>query len=219
MGAAELREEKGPDEQIVERVMAGDTPLFEVLMRRYNQRLFRAARAILKDDADAEDVVQEAYVRAFAHLRDFERRASFATWLTKITIYEALARARKRGRFETMDTDDETEVAATSTADPERAASQRQLAAVVEEAIDRLPVAFRAVLLLRTVEGLSVAETAASLGIAEETVRTRLHRARAALRDCLQERTAEALPQVHPFDGARCDRIVAAVLARLCSRA
>jgi RNA polymerase sigma-70 factor (ECF subfamily) len=207
------------DEQVIERVRAGDTQLFEVLMRRYNQRLFRAARAIVKNDVEAEDVIQEAYVRAFAHLGSFEGRARLSTWLTKIVIHEAAARLRLRRRFESMDDGDgpseESIDESGPSADPERAASSRELAAVIVEAIDRLPSAFRAVFMLRAVEEMSGAETAECLEIPEETVKTRLHRARALLQRELEQRTDASLVEVHRFLAERCDRVVRQVLARL----
>src|SRR6185437_12259148 len=162
MRSIEIRETAHPvtspeavsDAQVVARVRAGETALFEVIMRRYNQRLFRAARAILRDDLEAEDVVQEAYVRAYSHLDDFAGRASFSTWLTKILVYEAFARLRRRKRFEPMDPQDSLDAmplgdVRAEGGSPERAASSRELAGIVEAAIDTLPEDFRIVFMLR----------------------------------------------------------------------
>lgn len=206
------------DEQVVAQVLDGHTALFEVLMRRHNERLYRAARAILRNDREAEDVMQQAYVNAYAHLRQFDGRAAFATWLTRIAVHEALARLRRRSRFESLDSSADSEVPSmpsTSTADPERQAMARELAALVEYAIDRLPDGAREVFVLREVQGLNTAETAASLGISEESVKTRLSRAKAALRRDLFERAGLASPVAFPFHQARCDRIVATVLTRI----
>jgi RNA polymerase sigma-70 factor (ECF subfamily) len=208
-----------PDEQVVSQVLAGQTALFEVLMRRYNERLYRAARAILRDDREAEDVMQQAYVNAYSHLRQFDRRSSFATWLTRIAVHEALARARRRGRYTDLDVDTlspmEFPMRMTSTPDPERQAFARELGALLECAIDRLPDGSREVFMLRQVEGMSTAEVAEALGLSEDVVKTRLSRARATLRRDLYERTGLATPETFRFLRPRCDRVVAAVLARI----
>jgi RNA polymerase sigma-70 factor (ECF subfamily) len=206
------------DEQVVERVLHGETALFEILMRRHNQRLYRAARAIVRDDGEAEDVIQEAYVRAFAHLDQFAGRAAFSTWLTRIAVHEALARVRRRGRFvalEDEETDGSEMTTFRSSADVEQHAATHELGRVVEAAIDTLPDAFRAVFILRQVEEMSTAEAAAVLDIPEETVKTRLHRARGLLRKSLEQWTGEAARSAFAFGSARCDRVVAAVLARI----
>jgi len=208
------------DEQAIERVLAGDTPAFEAIMRRYNQRLFRAARAILRSDLEAEDVMQDAYVRAYAHLAEFAGRARFSTWLTKIAVHEALARVRRQRRFDLMDPSEEKLPGASELppADPEQTAATKELAGVIEQAIDTLPDGFRTVFMLRAVEEMSVAETAECLEIPEETVKTRLHRARAQLQKRLETHTESALRQTHRFYMERCDRVVAAVLARLAAQ-
>ena len=206
------------DQEVIARVRRGETALFEVLMRRHNQRLFRACRAILKDDGEAEDVMQEAYVRAYAHLGDFAGRASFSTWLIRIAMHEAFARLRRQRRLDPMiDESDEAPSHPTSRAarDPERAASDRELARVLEAAIDTLPDGFRAVFMLRAVEEMSVTETAECLGIAEETVKTRLFRARGRLQSEIESRIDASLHGVHRFYLERCDRLVEAVLRRL----
>jgi RNA polymerase sigma-70 factor, ECF subfamily len=208
------------DDEVVVRVLGGETALFEVLMRRHNQRVFRACRAIVRDDAEAEDVMQEAYVRAYSHLSQFAGLSAFSTWLTRIAIHEAYARVRRQRRFagvEAIDVlEDGSSVAAPAPVrDPERAASDRELAHVLESAIDALPEAFRAVFMLRMVEGMSGAETADCLGIPEETVKTRLFRARGMLRSDVDARTEGALKEAHRFLFERCDRVVAAVLRRI----
>ena len=204
------------DEEIVRRILAGETPLFEVLMRRHNERLYRAARAILRDDREAEDVMQEAYVNAFAHLRQFDGRAQFSTWLTKIAVYEAIARARKRGRYEQIDDHSlETLMPITSSPDPERQAFGRELGALIESAVDDLGDGYREVFMLRQVEGLSTAETAQVLGLSEDVVKTRFSRARHALQNDLLDRIGGAASSAFTFGQSRCDAVVAAVLARI----
>src|SRR5262249_17132395 len=175
-----------PDEEVVGRVLAGEAELFEILMRRYNKRLYRVARAILGSDAEAEDVMQDAYVRAYAHLDQFANRAKFSTWLTKIAVHEALARARRARRFEAIDSRMESDgdgmiPFVSSALDPERQLFDQEMKALLEAALDSLPEESRAVFVLREVEGMSTVETAGALGISEEAVKTRLHRARAML--------------------------------------
>lgn len=203
-----------PDESIVARVLAGEPRLFELLMRRYNRRLFRAARAILRDDGEAEDVAQHAWVRAFGHLATFEGRSLFSTWVTRICVYEALARAKKAARLEPFDADEPQEVTMT-TGTPEQRASDGELRRALEEAIDTLPETLRTAFVLRTVDGMSLAETAAVLGIPEDTVKTRTFRARALLQTRLQERFDALATGAFDFQGERCDRIVARVLERI----
>jgi RNA polymerase sigma-70 factor (ECF subfamily) len=208
------------DEQVVSRVVAGDTPLFEVLMRRHNERVYRAARAILRDDREAEDVVQEAYVNAYAHLAQFDGRAKFSTWLTKIAVYEALLRAKLSARYNPLDDRAEIDAAmpATPSPDPERQAFGSELRVLIESAIDSLGDGYREVFMLRQVEGLSTAETAEVLGISEDVVKTRLTRARHAMQQHLLERTGAASARAFTFGQARCDAVVAAVLPRIAAR-
>jgi RNA polymerase sigma-70 factor, ECF subfamily len=211
------------DEEVVTRVMAGETALFEVLMRRHNQRLFRVARAIVRDDLEAEDVMQEAYVRAFTQLGQFEGRAQWSTWVTRIAVNEALARVRRRGRF--VDTDVErTEDGSMAEHDqsrsplgagPEDQASARELSAFLERAVDDLPDIYRSVFVLREAEELSTADTAACLGISEELVKVRLHRARNELRRVLDAHVGSATRELYGFHLSRCDRVVARVLGRI----
>ena len=202
------------DDEAIARVRAGDVDAFESIMRRHNQRLYRAARAILRDGPEAEDVVQEAYVRAYTQLHQFEGRAPFSTWLTRIAIHEAIARARRRGRFDPLgdtEPDEDRMPSLRPTADVEDQAAARELGHALETAIDGLPDAFRTVFVLRKIEELSTAETATLLDLREETVRTRLHRARTLLRQVLDAGIRDA----YPFGNERCDRIVTAVLARI----
>lgn len=205
------------DEQVVAQVLEGQTALFEVLMRRHNERVYRAARAILRDDREAEDVMQQAYVNAYAHLRQFDGRAAFATWLTRIAVHESLARVRRRGRYQSLEAGETSDTPMTSTSmpDPERQAITRELAGFLESAIDRLPDRTREVFVLREVQGLDTAETAESLGISLDTVKTRLSRAKAALRRDLFARAGVAAPSAFTFHLSRCDRVVAAVFARI----
>jgi RNA polymerase sigma-70 factor, ECF subfamily len=206
------------DEDIVKQVLAGDTALFELLMRRHNERLYRAARAITRDEREAEDVMQQAYVNAFSNLRQFKGHAQFGTWLTRIAVNEASARARRRGRYEPFDdhrSSVETFMPWHSAPDPERQAFTGELRELLEWAIDALPDGAREVFVLRDVEGLSTAEAAASLGVSEDVVKTRLSRARSALRRSLLERAGAAAPDAFRFYRPRCDSIVANVLARI----
>lgn len=210
------------DEQLAERVVAGDVNLYEVLMRRYNQRLYRVARGIVTDPSEAEDVVQQSYVNAYLHLNQFGGRASFSTWLTKIAVYEALGRLRRRQRFPTVTLEldeghpmDDSGTLAAPAPDPERLALTAELRVLLESSIDALPDAYRSVFVLREIEGLSTADTAECLDISEETVKTRLHRARGMLRDALYERAGVATASVFELHLSRCDAIVAGVLARL----
>ena len=197
------------DEEIVRRVLDGETALFELIVRRYNQRLFRTTRAILRDDDAAEDAMQEAYLRAFAKLDQFTGEARFSTWLTKIAVYEALGRLRK-AKFEeeldeTMDAED----------NPERAAYGRELQSAIEQAVDSLPPMYRTIFVMREVNELSVAETADCLGITQENVKTRLHRARTLLQKRLEQAIGSASVHAFPYMGSRCDRMTAAVMERI----
>ncbi len=206
------------DEDVVARVLAGDAALFEIIMRRYNQRLYRVARAILRDDDEAEDVMQDTYVRAFQHLSQFEGRAKFSTWLTRIAIHEALGRARRRARFQDLDPILESEgdqIMVSSVPDPEQQASSNEMNKLLEGAVLGLPQNYRAVLVMRDIEGMSTAETAAALDLTEENVKVRLHRGRALLRRELFARAGAGASNAFPFPATRCDRVVKAVFARL----
>ena len=208
------------DEEVVARVRAGETPLFELLIRRYNQRLYRVARSILRDEQEAEDVMQHAYVSAFAHLGQFEGRARFSTWLTRIAVHEALARARRRARVKGLDDMPDASPSSHGSPrdgrpDPEQQAQAAELRRLLEAAIDALPVIYRTAFVLREAEGLDTPEVAECLDISEVAVRARVHRARVLLRRGLYERTGATSASAFAFHLMRCDRIVAGVFARL----
>ena len=211
------------DEHVVHRVLAGETPLYEILMRRHNQRLFRVTRAILHDDAEAEDVIQETYVRAYEKLASFEGRAKFSTWLIRIAVYEAFARSNRRTRFQSLDEVDtpqtDRSLALTAPArTPEQECMNRELTSVLQEEILKLPENYRLVFIMRDVEGMSTAEVAECLSLSEENIKVRLHRARALLRRNLRERAIASLAQLYPFLGTRCDNIVSAVFQAIAKR-
>ncbi len=208
------------DEEVVGRVRDGETALFEILMRRYNQRLYRVARSILGNDNEAEDVMQEAYVRAYAHLDQFAGRAKFSTWLTKIAVHEAFARLRRSGRLESMESEtfpngDHMNTLQSHTPDPERQAFDRELSAALENAVESLPEIYRSVFMLRGIEEMSTEETAESLGLSEEAVKARLHRARALLRKKLYVQMGAATAAAFHFYAPRCDRVVAGVFEKI----
>jgi len=208
------------DEEIARRVLAGELNLFEVVMRRYNRRLYRAVRSILGNNDDAEDVVQDAYVRAYTNLHQFEGRASFATWLTRIAIHEALARRRKQNRTVEIDSiedsgEAEMKFLKSTARDPEEETMARSVATMLESAVDLLPETYRSVFMLRDIEELSTAETAECLALSEEAVKVRLHRGRALLRREIYKLTGEASSSAFQFAGPRCDALVASVLSRI----
>lgn len=207
------------DQEVVDRVRAGETALYEVIMRRYNQRLYRIARAILHDDAEAEDVMQDAYVRAYAHLDQFSGRALFSTWLSRIAVHESLARLRLRDRNPQLDateTDGELSMKMTcKSLDPEQSASHTQLRELLEQAVLKLPEHYRTVVMLRHIEELSTAETAEALDLTEENVKVRLHRGHGMIRNWLLERLGTNAKEAFPFMGSRCDRVVQSVFNRL----
>jgi RNA polymerase sigma-70 factor, ECF subfamily len=207
------------DEDVVHRIRAGELALYEIIMRRYNQRLYRIARAILHDDAEAEDVMQDAYVRAYQHLDQFAARAPFSTWLTRIAVHEALARLRLRNRNQSLDdieSDGDLSMKMTSPSlDPEQSASGAQLREFLEEAVLSLPMAYRTVVMLRNIEELSTAETAHALDLTEQNVKVRLHRGLAMIRSRLFERVGARAKEAFPFMGVRCDRVVESVFRRL----
>jgi RNA polymerase sigma-70 factor, ECF subfamily len=202
------------DDVLVARIVGGDVALFEILMRRYNQRVYRAVRAILGGDEDAEDVMQEAYLSAYTHLHQFAGRAQFSTWLTRIAVNAAIARrsvrAKGRGEDSAMIT-----LVPTIAPDPEQETLTSELRDVLQREVAALPDAFRTVLVMRDVEGLSTAETAACLEVSEDLVKTRLHRARTLLRDRLYERAGVSLASLFAFGNARCDRVVNAVMQKI----
>ena len=208
-----LIREGASDEALVERVLAGDVAVFEILMRRYNQKVYRAVRAVLGTDDQTEDVMQQAYLNAYQHLGQFAGNARFSTWLTRIAVNEALAKRRKHNFFEgdqavTMNLVDVGP-------DPERQAAASELREVMESEVAALPDSFRAVFVLREIEGMSTAETADCLRVSEDLVKTRLHRARATLRENLYRRAGVALETLFTFGNVRCDRVVEAVMSRI----
>ena len=208
------------DQEVVRRVIEGEPALFEILMRRYNRRLFRVTRSIVTNELEAEDIVQDAYVRAYEHLNQFEGRARFSTWLTKIAIYEAYARVR-RTDYKKVDSisllEGEGLDVKSKGRDPEHQTYDGELKMVLEKAFDALPDDYRSVFMLREIEGLSTAEAAECLEISEENVKTRLHRARALLQRELYSLAATNENAAFQFLGDRCDRIVARVLQRILS--
>lgn len=228
MTAAPVQHQRHPivspgDFDLVQRAIARDGDAFRFIMQRYNQRLYRLARSILRNDAEAEDAVQEAYVRAFTHLDSFRGDSSLATWLSRITINEALGRLRTQrptvdiATFEAQRTPAEIiQFPLTSKSDdPERTMAQRQLLQLVEQATDNLPEVYRIVFITRVIEGLSVEDTAEILGLRPETVKTRLHRARKLVREQLDKQIGPVLMDAFPFAGRRCERMTAGVMKRL----
>lgn len=210
------------DEEVVARVQAGETGLYEVLMRRYNQRLFRITRSILRNDDEAEDVMQDAYVRAYASLHQFAGKAQFSTWLSKIAVYEACSRLRKQKRFHDhpatpVEEGQSMESVKSSAPDPEQQALSREGASFLERAVDALPETYRCVFVLREIENMSTAETATCLDLSEETVKVRLLRARKMLRSELYSRAGATSSHAFGFRGERCDRVVRNVFNRLWS--
>lgn len=219
-----LNYEALPDSMLVDLVLCNDRGAFKQIMQRCNQRLFRVARGVVNDDIEAEDVVQEAYVHAYEKLATFRGEASLLTWLTRIVLNESYGRLRRRH--------DTVDIAIVETAqneggriiafpskfggeDPAASAARDQIRIMIEHAIEKLPEAFRIVFVMREIEGCTVEETAASLELRPETVKTRLHRARRQLRAALHESLTSALSDAFPFLGPRCDRMTNTVLKRL----
>jgi RNA polymerase sigma-70 factor, ECF subfamily len=203
-----------PDEEVARRVLAGELELFELLLRRYNQRLFRVARGIVASDAEAEDVLQDAWVRAYEHLASFRGEALLSTWLARITTHEAYARLRRRRRFVPLSDEAESELP-TRQEGPDAAAATGELRRALEGAIGALPPLYRSVFLLREIEGLSTQETAEALEISAATVKVRLHRGKAVLQLRLAAELELSVRPLFGFDGERCDRVVVAVLGRI----
>lgn len=219
--AAAFESAEQRDEDVIRQVLEGRTAMFELLMRRYNERVYRAARSIVRDEQEAEDVMQQAYVNAFTHLRQFNGSARFSTWLMRIAINESLARVRRQGRYEAFDDDlsnVEPFMSRRLSENPEQQAFTGELRSLLEWAIDTLPDGTREVFVLREVEGLNTSEVAESLDVSEDVVKTRLSRARAALRRILLERTGATAPEAFRFHRPRCDRVVSQVLARIAGR-
>jgi len=223
--AQDLHIENGQasDADLVRRAVARDASAFRTIMQTYNRRLYRLARGIVRNDAEAEDIVQEAYYRAFTHLVEFRGDSSLATWLSRIAINEALGCVRSQrptvdlATFETQRTPAEIiQFPLTSKGDdPEQTMAQRQILQLVEQATDKLPEVYRVVFITRVIEGMSVEETAEILGIRSETVKTRLHRARRLVREQLDKQIGPVLMDAFPFAGRRCERVTATVMRRL----
>jgi RNA polymerase sigma-70 factor, ECF subfamily len=224
--ASSVPQRQPDDAELVGRTARGDHGAFEMLMRRYNSKLFRIARAILKDDAEAEDALQEAYLQAYRRIGEFRGDAQLGTWLTRIVVNQALMQLRKQKRDRVVvpfasrsgspAVDQEiADVADKQTESPSNAVLRAEVRSMLERRIDELPVAFRTVFVMREVEDMSLQDIAACLTIPETTVRTRLFRARALLRQSLERDVDAVTTDIFGFAGARCDRIVAAVLLRL----
>lgn len=217
------RRESLSDNELVSLAKERDEDAVRILVRRYNQRLFRIARGIIRDDAEAEDVVQATYVRAFTHLDRFRGEAAFSTWLTRIALNEAYGRVRqKRPTVELSEIEAPTEGGQVimfpmtpRPTDPETAASRQQARELLEAALDRLPETFRMVFILRELEELSIEETAAVLGIRPETVKTRLFRARRLMRTEIEKAVSAKFAELFPFAGSRCANMADKVIARL----
>lgn len=206
------------DLELARRALARDGGAIRTIIKTHNQRLYRLARGVVRNDSEAEDVVQEAYISAFAHLDSFRGDASLGTWLSRIVINEALGRLRKRRRAAEMPELPRAEIIQfplNGGDDPERTMAQRQILALVERATDSLPDVYRMVFVARVIEGLSNEETAELLSIRPETVKTRLHRARVLLRKALDDQIGPVLLDAFPFAGRRCERLTTAVMTRL----
>jgi RNA polymerase sigma-70 factor, ECF subfamily len=220
--APQIAEVLTGDAELVRRARTRDEAAIRLIIKSNNRRLFRLARGILRNDGEAEDVVQETYVRAFTHLDSFRGDSSLATWLSRIAMNEALGRLRRRhpsvewtslapGVLEAQI----IQFPLSAPSDPEKTMAQREIQKVVEHAIDDLPEAFRIVFITRVIEGMNVEETAELLGLKPETVKTRLHRARTMLRENVEKKVGPVVMEAFPFAGKRCDRLTEAVLKRL----
>lgn len=223
VSTATALERQTDDIDLARRAARRDRNAVRAIIKSHNQRLFRLARAIVKRDEDAEDVLQEAYLRAFANLDSFRGDSSLSTWLSRITINEALTRLRKGRRLKqggvAVEIANDAQIIPfpgnAGEFDPERLLAQRELLRLVERAIDDMAETFRSVFVARVIEGLSVEETAEVLDIQPTTVKTRLHRARKMIRERLEAEIGPVLVDAFPFAGKRCDRLTAAVLDRL----
>ena len=211
------------DVELAGRALARDAGAFRTIMQKHNRRLYRIARGILRDNTEAEDAVQDAYVSAFTNLASYRGVSTLATWLSRIVMNEALGRLRRRRRTVDLAPLESVRSKAeiiqfplsTPSDDPERTMAQRQILKLVEQATDNLPEVFRVVFVTRVIEGMSVEETSELLGIKPETVKTRLHRARQLVRDQLDKQIGPVLMDAFPFAGRRCERLTKAVMARL----
>jgi RNA polymerase sigma-70 factor (ECF subfamily) len=223
--ALAIAHDKLDDAELVALARAGEAGVFRTIMQRHNRRLYRVARGVIGDDAEAEDVVQETYLKAFQSLAAFRGESSLSTWLTRIAINEALGRKRKRrpmidlSNLDLIDEQGETRVlifpGVRAGANPEADANRAEVRRLLESAIDDLPESFRIVFVMREIEQMSVEETASQLNILSETVKTRLHRAKRLLREALQARLGSTLQETYAFDGERCERMTQSVLRRI----
>ncbi len=225
--ALALDYDKMSEKELIAHARQGHQDAFRVIMQRCNQRLFRIARGVVRDDTEAEDVLQEAYTRAFENLDGFRGESSLLTWLTSVTLNEARGRLRKRrptvglGAIEAAQQSGAQIImlnSASAAESPESNAARSQMRLLIEQAVDELPEAFRIVFIMREIDECSIDETASALGIPPATVKTRLHRARRLLREGLNERVASAVTDAFPFLGTLCVRLTANVLARLAPR-
>ena len=208
------------DAELVRRALIRDAEAFGAIMQRHNQRLYRIARSVLRNSVEAEDAVQEAYVAAFSHLASYRGESPLGAWLARIVMNEALGRLRRKpADFAPLEAVPEAEIiqfpSSAANEDPERTMAQRQILQLVENATDALPEVYRTVFVARVIEGMSVEETADLLRIKPETVKTRLHRARALVRDQLNKQIGPVLMDAFPFAGRRCERLTLGVLKRL----
>jgi RNA polymerase sigma-70 factor (ECF subfamily) len=209
--------------ELIRLALRNDQGAIRSIVQQHNRRLYRVARSILHNDAEAEDALQNAYLRAFSALAGFRGESSLSTWLTRIVANEALQVRRRQATNSTLGEDALPRgadiipfpTAAQQSDDPERTMAQREICRLVERAIDELPLEFRTVLVARAIEGMSIEDAAESLGIKPETVKTRLHRARLLLKDAIAEHTGPLLNDVFPFEGERCERMTVAVLRKL----
>ncbi|TAK90855.1 MAG: RNA polymerase sigma factor [Aquabacterium sp.] len=215
------------DGELVRLAGQGDAQAFTAIMRKYNRLMFRSVRGVVHDDAEAQDAVQDAYLRAFGALPQFRGEASLGTWLVRIAIHAALDAQRKRGRHVRLDDMDEQErqaledrmaIQADASAQPDALAERSQLSVLLQRSVDSLPPMYRSVFVLRAVEEMSVQDTAACLQVSEEVVKTRYLRARTMLRDALGAQLEPHIPGVYAFAGARCEAVVRHVLAQLTSQ-
>jgi RNA polymerase sigma-70 factor (ECF subfamily) len=205
------------DAEVVRRVLAGETALFELLMRRHDQRVYRAIRSVLRDEAEAEDVMQQTWLLAYSSLGDFAGASAFSTWLVRIAVNEALGRVRRRARgVAVVSTTGAAEgVMSRAEQTPEEQVATSESRRLLERSIDRLPLQYRTVFVLREIEQLSTAETAEALTLTEDAVKVRLHRARLALRDAIAEEVGVGASEAFPFLAPRCNRVVRAVMSQI----
>lgn len=224
MTQSQINVDCSAEAELVRQAVRKDERAVRIIIQKHNRRLYRVARSIIRDDAEAEDVLQDAYMHAFSSLADFRGDARLSTWLTRIVVNEALQRLRRRTPTSQTSADEATPYSANvipfpgseqQSDDPERTMAKREICQLVEHAIDELPQEFRTVLVARVLEGMSIGETADALDIRPETVKTRLHRARRLLKETLAEHVESLFSDVFPFDGTRCERVTNAVIGRL----